>query len=55
MSEAAEWIEQSEPGVYLTISSLNGSRKCLKRVRFRYVKYLTHVTFHDFHPHAYMS
>ncbi|XP_042470728.1 PH, RCC1 and FYVE domains-containing protein 1-like isoform X1 [Zingiber officinale] len=34
VSEAAEWVEQAEPGVYFTISSLNGSHKCLKRVRF---------------------
>ncbi|RLM73899.1 hypothetical protein C2845_PM15G26980 [Panicum miliaceum] len=31
----AEWIEQYEPGVYLTLVSLLDGTKELKRVRFR--------------------
>ncbi|CAL9127600.1 unnamed protein product [Musa textilis] len=34
LPEAAEWVEQAEPGVYFTISFLPGGNKCLKRVRF---------------------
>ncbi|XP_038707993.1 PH, RCC1 and FYVE domains-containing protein 1-like isoform X1 [Tripterygium wilfordii] len=30
----AEWVEQEEPGVYITLTSLPGGRKDLKRVRF---------------------
>lgn len=33
----AEWVEQDEPGVYITLTSLPGGIKDLKRVRFRYV------------------
>lgn len=33
----AEWVEQDEPGVYITLTSLPGGVKDLKRVRFRYV------------------
>lgn len=33
-----EWVEQDEPGVYITLVSLPGGAKDLKRVRFRYVK-----------------
>jgi hypothetical protein len=32
----AEWIEQFEPGVYLTLASLRDGTEELKRVRFRY-------------------
>lgn len=32
-----EWVEQDEPGVYITLTSLPGGSKDLKRVRFRYV------------------
>lgn len=32
-----EWVEQDEPGVYITLTSLPGGVKDLKRVRFRYV------------------
>lgn len=32
-----EWVEQDEPGVYITLTSLPGGTKDLKRVRFRYV------------------
>lgn len=31
----AEWIEQYEPGVYISFISLGGDAKDLKRVRFR--------------------
>lgn len=31
-----EWVEQDEPGVYITLTSLPGGGKDLKRVRFRY-------------------
>lgn len=33
----SEWVEQDEPGVYITLVSLPGGVKDLKRVRFRYV------------------
>ena len=33
-----EWVEQDEPGVYITIRSLPGGTRELRRVRFRYVK-----------------
>jgi len=32
-----EWVEQDEPGVYITLTSLPGGVIDLKRVRFRYV------------------
>lgn len=32
-----EWVEQDEPGVYITLTSLPGGLKDLKRVRFRYI------------------
>lgn len=32
-----EWVEQDEPGVYITLTSLPGGIIDLKRVRFRYV------------------
>lgn len=32
-----EWVEQDEPGVYITLVTLPGGLKDLKRVRFRYV------------------
>ena len=31
-----EWVEQDEPGVYITLTPLPGGAKDLKRVRFRY-------------------
>lgn len=31
-----EWVEQDEPGVYITLTSLPGGVIDLKRVRFRY-------------------
>ncbi|KAL0459137.1 UNVERIFIED_CONTAM: PH, RCC1 and FYVE domains-containing protein 1 [Sesamum latifolium] len=31
----SEWVEQDEPGVYITLTSLPGGLKDLKRVRFR--------------------
>ncbi len=36
-----EWVEQDEPGVYITLTSLPGGGRVLKRVRFRYlIKFL---------------
>lgn len=35
--QGVEWVEQDEPGVYITLVSLPGGVKDLKRVRFRYV------------------
>lgn len=32
-------VEQDEPGVYITLTSLPGGVKDLKRVRFRYITY----------------
>lgn len=32
-----EWIEQDEPGVYITIRTLPGGARELRRVRFRYI------------------
>lgn len=32
----AEWIEQYEPGVYITLVALRDGTRDLKRVRFRY-------------------
>lgn len=32
----AEWIEQDEPGVYITLVALPDGTRDLKRVRFRY-------------------
>jgi len=36
-NQESEWVEQDEPGVYITLTSLPGGAKDLKRVRFRYV------------------
>lgn len=36
-TNADEWVEQDEPGVYITFITLPGGLKDLKRVRFRYV------------------
>lgn len=35
----AEWIEQYEPGVYITLTTLRDGTRDLKRVRFRYLSY----------------
>jgi hypothetical protein len=32
-----EWVEQDEPGVYITIRALPGGSRELRRVRFRSV------------------
>lgn len=44
----AEWIEQYEPGVYITLVALRDGTRDLKRVRFRYailyLHFLTHNT-----------
>jgi hypothetical protein len=31
----AEWVEQDEPGVYITLTAFPGGARDLKRVRFR--------------------
>lgn len=36
-----EWVEQDEPGVYITFVSLPGGTKDLKRVRFRSVLFFS--------------
>jgi len=36
----AEWIEQYEPGVYITLVALRDGTRDLKRVRFRYYYYV---------------
>jgi len=41
-----EWVEQDEPGVYITLVSLPGGAKDLKRVRFRYSQVITLVLLH---------
>lgn len=46
----AEWVEQDEPGVYITLTSLPGGVKDLKRVRFRYL--VTHFICLVFLPFA---
>jgi hypothetical protein len=33
----SEWVEQDEPGVYITLTALPGGARDLKRVRFRYI------------------
>lgn len=40
----AEWIEQYEPGVYITLVALRDGTRDLKRVRFRYSFALTHLS-----------
>jgi hypothetical protein len=35
--QEAEWVEQDEPGVYITLTALPGGATDLKRVRFRYM------------------
>ena len=37
----AEWIEEDEPGVYITIRQLADGTRELRRVRFRYNKHLS--------------
>lgn len=43
----AEWVEQDETGVYITLTALPGGVKDLKRVRFRYVEHLFYPYFFD--------
>lgn len=38
-----EWVEQDEPGVYITLTALPGGGKDLKRVRFRYAFKSSHA------------
>ena len=45
-----EWVEQDEPGVYITLVSLPGGAKDLKCVRFRYV--MRHYKFSLSFPNA---
>ncbi|GFZ04293.1 DZC (Disease resistance/zinc finger/chromosome condensation-like region) domain containing protein [Actinidia rufa] len=40
-----EWVEQDEPGVYITIRSLPGGTRELRRVRFRSVKFYEHLSY----------
>lgn len=37
-TEETEFVENAEPGVFFTVSVIPGGEKCLKRVRFRYVR-----------------
>lgn len=37
----SEWVEQDEPGVYITIRQLVDGTRELRRVRFRYLKIST--------------
>jgi len=39
----SEWVEQDEPGVYITLTSLPGGKIELKRVRFRYAVFYGHI------------
>ena len=45
-AQGDEWVEQDEPGVYITLVSLPGGVKDLKHVRFRYALFsrLLHAT-----------
>lgn len=36
--QETEWVEQDEPGVYITIRALPDGTRELRRVRFRYKK-----------------
>lgn len=40
-----EWVEQDEPGVYITLTSLSGGAIDLKRVRFRYGIFIVKTLF----------
>lgn len=40
-----EWVEEDEPGVYITIRVLPGGSKELRRVRFRLVTITTYIIF----------
>lgn len=35
----SEWVEEDEPGVYITIRSMPGGKREIRRVRFRYAVY----------------
>lgn len=39
----AEWIEQYEPGVYITLVALRDGTRDLKRVRFRYLGFIIRI------------
>jgi hypothetical protein len=40
-----EWVEEDEPGVYITIRALPGGIRELRRVRFRFVCHAASVIF----------
>ncbi|KAJ1439895.1 Brevis radix [Sesbania bispinosa] len=40
-----EWVEQDEPGVYITIRALPGGKRELRRVRFRYAFHQATIIF----------
>lgn len=42
-----EWIEQDEPGVYITIRALPGGSRELRRIRFRYWIFLMRIIFKE--------
>jgi hypothetical protein len=39
----SEWVEEDQPGVYITIRSLPGGKREIRRVRFRYALYTDSV------------
>ena len=39
----AEWVEQDEPGVFITLRQLTDGTKHIRRLRFRYYIYIMHV------------
>lgn len=44
----SEWVEQDEPGVYITIRQLADGTRELRRVRFRYLKNPTLIYHYPF-------
>jgi hypothetical protein len=44
--EEREWVEEDEPGVYITIRALPGGIRELRRVRFRFVVFYS-TCYHD--------
>lgn len=51
----AEWIEQYEPGVYITLVALRDGTRDLKRVRFRYSHLFEFIFFSFFHATGHVS
>lgn len=39
-----EWVEEDEPGVYITIRALPGGTRELRRVRFRLVTFYVFIS-----------